>query len=196
MRVGVVEQRPWTTYARGGAAGGLEAALVAELARELGARVEWVRGGESALLELLHLRELDLVIGGLTDQTPWKQHVALTKPFYTDTIVVAAPLGVMRLKELKGQAVAVRAGDPAAGYVRRKGGVPVAVPELAQATGLVAAPTWQLMSLGFAPVGVTLHESRHVIAAPPGENEWLMRIERMIRERKAAIPVLLRTARP
>ena len=67
-----------------------------------------------------------------------------------------------------------------AAYVRKKGGVPHPVAELGQAPGLVAAPTWQLSSLALGPSGITLHETHHIIAATPGENAWLMRIEQSI----------------
>jgi polar amino acid transport system substrate-binding protein len=197
MRVGVFEHRPWTTLPANGGAGGLEGALVAELARELGARIEWVRATESQLLQALKMRQLDIVIGGLTSDSPWAQYVAFTKPFYTDTIVVGAPPGTRRLERLDGQTVFVHAREPAtAAYVREKGGVPTAVAELGQAPGLVAAPTWQLSSLALGPSGITLHEAHHVIAAAPGENAWLMRIEQSIAERKRIVGMILRTARP
>jgi polar amino acid transport system substrate-binding protein len=197
MRVGVFERRPWTTLPANGGAGGLEGALVAELARELGARIEWVRATESQLLEALKMRDLDIVIGGLTDDSPWAQHVAFTRPFYTDTIVVGAPPGTRRLKTLDGQTVFFDAREPVIGaYVRKKGGVPRAVTELARAPGLVAAPTWQLSSLALGPAGITLHEARHVIAATPGENAWLMRIEQSLALRKGIVGMVLRTSRP
>jgi len=197
MRVGVFERRPWTTLPTKGGAGGLEGALVAELARELGAKIEWVRATESQLLEALKMRELDLVIGGLTADSPWAQHVAFTKPFYTDTIVVGAPPGTRRLEKLDGQSVSFHAREPViGGYVRKKGGVPRPVPELGQAQGLLAAPTWQLPSLAVGPAGITLHETHHVIAATPGENAWLMRIEQSIATRKRFVGMILRTSRP
>lgn len=196
MRVGVVEHRPWTTLPPGGGAGGIEGALVAELARELGARIEWVRATESQLLEALQERELDLVIGGLTDATPWKQHVALTKPFYTDTIVVGTP-GVQPLRALQGRRVAVAASDAVtAAYVRKKGGVPQLVADLGHAVGLVAAPTWRLARLGFGYAGIRLREAHHVMAVPPGENAWLLRVEQSISVRKPVIASILRTSSP
>jgi polar amino acid transport system substrate-binding protein len=196
MRVGVAEHRPWTTLPAGGGAGGIEGALVAELARELGARIEWVRATESQLLEALRERELDLVIGGLTDDTPWKQYVALTKPFYTDTIVVGTP-GIQPLRALGGRRVAVAASDAVtAAYVRKKGGVPQVVADLSRAVGLVAAPTWRLPRLGFGHTGIKLREAHHVIALPPGENAWLLRVEQSIAVRKPAIASILRTWSP
>jgi polar amino acid transport system substrate-binding protein len=196
MRVGVVEHWPWTTLPAGGGAGGIEGALVAELARELGARIEWVRATESQLLEALRERELDLVIGGLTDATPWKQYVALTKPFYTDTIVVGTP-GIQPLRALRGRRVAVAASDAVtAAYVRKKGGVPQLVADLSHAVGLVAAPTWRLPRFGFGDAGIRLREAHHVMAVPPGENAWLLRVEQSIAVRKPAIAPILRTSSP
>jgi hypothetical protein len=63
---------------------GSEPQLVAELARQLNARVTFVSGSETRLLESLHRRELDLVAGGFTDDSPWKGQVAFTKPYRKD----------------------------------------------------------------------------------------------------------------
>jgi hypothetical protein len=87
MRVGMVVDTPWVTDS-GEGAGGIERTIVDDLARALGAKVEWRRGPAEKLLETLHERDLDLVIGGFTTKSPWKQQVALTKPYYTDTTVV------------------------------------------------------------------------------------------------------------
>jgi polar amino acid transport system substrate-binding protein len=85
LRVGVSEHPPWTTL-HDQRVEGIEPRLVAELARGLGARPVWRRGAESELLEALHKRELDIVVGGLTDDSPWKGQVALTRPHFTDTL--------------------------------------------------------------------------------------------------------------
>jgi polar amino acid transport system substrate-binding protein len=85
LRVGVSEHPPWTTF-RDDRVDGIEPRLVADLARGLGARPVWRRGAESELLEALGRRELDIVVGGLTDASPWKGQVALTRPHFTDTL--------------------------------------------------------------------------------------------------------------
>lgn len=196
MWVGVVEHRPWTTLPSGGGAGGIEGALVADVARDLRARIEWVRGPESQLLHALELGELDVVIGGLTDANPWRRRVAFTQPFYTDTIVVGGVPRPLPLRQLRGQTVAVLPGDPAAVYVRRKGGVPRTVPNLGMSPGLVAAPTWLLPTFGFQPTGITLYEARHVIAVAPRDGAWLEAVERSLAKRRPLIAEVLRTARP
>lgn len=196
MRVGVVEHPPWTNLPPRGGPWGIEGALVAELARDVRARIEWVRAPESRLLRALELGELDVVIGGLTADNPWQRRVAFTSPIYTDTIVVGGPERPAPLRDLRGQAVAVLPGDPAAAYVRRKGGIPRTTADLAHSPGLVAAPTWQLPSLAAYPTGVTLYEARHVIALAPGDNSWRKAVDGSLAKRKAAIPEVLRTMRP
>ncbi|MDB4879480.1 MAG: ABC-type transporter, periplasmic subunit family 3 [Gemmatimonadetes bacterium] len=82
MRVGIAVNPPWTTDSAG-AHGGVEPALVRELAHELKATVEWTSGGEGVLLPRLHTRDLDLVIGGLDAATPWAGKVGITRPYHT-----------------------------------------------------------------------------------------------------------------
>ena len=43
---------------------------VEQFAHELGAKVEWVDGSEAELISALEVRELDLVVGGLTADRP------------------------------------------------------------------------------------------------------------------------------
>lgn len=85
LRVGLSDHPPWVTT-RDERMDGVELRLVADLARGLGARPVWRRGAESELLHALHRRELDIVAGGLTDDSPWKGQVALTRPHFTDTV--------------------------------------------------------------------------------------------------------------
>ena len=80
MRVGIVEHPPWAHASDSGVAG-VEPALAADLARQLHARPEWRRGAESELLQALHERKLDVVVGGLTSDSPWKRKVAFTRPY-------------------------------------------------------------------------------------------------------------------
>jgi ABC-type amino acid transport substrate-binding protein len=80
VRVGVVEHPPWAVASARGVSG-VEPTLVADLARQLHARPAWRLGAESELLEALHDRKLDIVVGGLTSDSPWKSEVALTRPY-------------------------------------------------------------------------------------------------------------------
>lgn len=111
MRVGVTENRPWT-YFENNRPAGIEVELIERFAEELNSQIHWMRGSESELLEALRQRELDVVIGGLTDSTPWSKELGLTEPYLT---------------------------------VRGK---------------------------------------KHVMAVPPGENRWLLELDRFLQQQK------------
>jgi polar amino acid transport system substrate-binding protein len=198
IRVGVVVDTPWVTDSAG-AVGGIEAALVNEIARGVNARPRWVRGSESALMEALRERELDLVIGGLTAKVPWSKEVAFTRPYYIDTLMLGAPPGTTVPDELRHTPVWVKEGAGAAGFVQKRGGVPRPVGDLHRAGGgndLVAAPAWQLASLRRVPAGKPLNQQPRVLAAAPGENGWLMHVDTVLKNRKDRIPALLRGVWP
>jgi polar amino acid transport system substrate-binding protein len=101
LRVGVSPNPPWTDISAAGEPSGTEVDLVREFAGTLRAQIEWVVGGEQALIAALERGELELVIGGLTSDTPWTEKAAITKP-YAEThdsegkrkkLVMAAPMG-------------------------------------------------------------------------------------------------------
>jgi polar amino acid transport system substrate-binding protein len=195
VRVGVVVDTPWVTDSVG--AGGIEGRMIRELARELGARIEWVSGKQSDLLETLHHREIDAVVGGLTAASPWAREVALTLPFYTDTVAVSPPAGSGALSTLEGITVGVEAGDPIAGVIRAKGGEPVLHVALDTVHSAIAAPTWKLDGLHrSADRNMILAQNPHVIAVSPGENAWMMRVEKVLLRHRDSVGRMLRAARP
>jgi polar amino acid transport system substrate-binding protein len=81
LRVGVSPNPPWTEVRGDAEPTGTEVGLVKEFAASLPAKVSWTVGGEEALIKRLEIGELDLVIGGLTADTPWEEHAAITKPY-------------------------------------------------------------------------------------------------------------------
>ncbi len=96
LRVGASENGEWVKFSAGSSGRsdtaptsprrdedvqGTEAELVRGFAARLGAEIEWVSGTEHVLAEELKHRELDLVIGGLNDKTPWAQHGGLTRAY-------------------------------------------------------------------------------------------------------------------
>jgi polar amino acid transport system substrate-binding protein len=199
VRVGVVIDTPWVTDSTGGegAAGGIEGALVQGIARDLGARVRWVRGTDESLLAALHERELDMVIGGLTTESPWRAKLAFTKPYYTDTVIVAGAPGAPPPTTLDGLRVAVLDADPVVASVRGEGGVPVPVADLATAREAIAAPTWRLAQFGrTGNPAIVLARREHVLALAPGENAWLVHVERWLRAHESRVPAMLRKSSP
>jgi polar amino acid transport system substrate-binding protein len=191
LKAGLIQNPPWVVT--DGLVGGVEVELVRRLAGQLGARVDWTTGSEADLLMALRDCDLDLVVGGLTSKDPWKKRVAFTRQFYTDSVVVSAPTG-SDPAELRGTPVAVEAGTPVIHYLRKKGAVPLVTKDLSTARGAVAAESWQLARLGRPSSGLLLLQAQHVVAVPPGENQWLMRVETFLEHAKDTVPTLLRSA--
>lgn len=77
LRAGVSPNEPWTVVDDGEPAG-LEVELVEDFAATLDAEVEWTVGGEEALVGDLDLGELDVVVGGLSEASPWTDKASLT----------------------------------------------------------------------------------------------------------------------
>ena len=97
---------------------------------------------------------------------------------------------------LKGDSVAVEAGDPAAADLRKKGATPISVAKLAGVQGLVAALAWQLSRLGRPPSGILLRTDGRSMALGPGENAWLSWLERWLYGRQQSVPAILRSLSP
>ncbi len=190
VRVGLVENPPWVIHGSGGP-DGAEVRLVRRLAESLGAAPDWYWGGEQQHMEALRHFELDLVIGGLDAATPWAKTVGLTRPYFTERISVAVPPGVPLPDSLKALSVAGSAGEEAAAYLRKKDARPVRVADLTHVSGPAAGPEWQLRKLGMTLTGFHLLEKKHVIAAPPGENGWLKRIQEFLAAHQGEVPTLL-----
>jgi polar amino acid transport system substrate-binding protein len=191
LRVGLVEHPPWVVRTEGEPTGA-EVELVRRFAAELNATPEWHWGGEQRHMEALERFELDLVVGGVTDQTPWSKYVGLTGPYFEETYAVGFPASAAPGKELKGLSVAVREGDPVAYYLAEEDAVPVRVADLTQAGGgPVAAPVWELERMGLVPSGGELHSEKHVMAVPPGENGFLKRLEEFLARERPRVRELL-----
>jgi ABC-type amino acid transport substrate-binding protein len=92
----------------GGEVTGTEATLVEEFAASHDADVEWTISGEEQLVGHLERGELDLVVGAITDETPWVDRAGTTRA-YTGipgsggiALVMLVPLGENRfLSELE-----------------------------------------------------------------------------------------------
>jgi polar amino acid transport system substrate-binding protein len=190
MRVGATSSHPWTRW-EGGRPAGVEVALVERFAASLRAEVEWVEGSEAELVAALEARELDLVVGGLTKESPWEEKAALTRAYVTTRLLVGVPSDREVPPDLEGVRVAVEGADGTAGRVRAAGGVPVTTDDLARADGPVAAEEWELAGLGLRPTPHELEQEEHVMAAPLGENAWLVHLERFLLAHGREVPALL-----
>ena len=192
LRAGITASAPWTTL-EGGRPGGVEVELVERFAGELGARVEWVDGSEADLVAALEMREVDLVVGGLTADTPWQARAAITRSYATTRVVVAVPSSQPVPEDIAGLRVAVEDGTEEAGILEDKtDAIAVRVPDVAEVTGsAVAIEEWRLADLDLRDTGVHLSRSKHVMATPMGENAFLVRLERFLIAHQGEVPALL-----
>lgn len=99
LRVGVVHDPPWAAV-DGPEPSGSEVDLVLDYAATIDAEVEWYPGGEERLVRELEHGRIDLLIGGLTQDTPWVERVGVTRPYVAEDTpdgtlhhVIAVPLG-------------------------------------------------------------------------------------------------------
>jgi len=86
----------------GDSVSGPEVELVEGFAETVNARVEWTVGGEEHLVWQLGEGDLDLIVGGITDQTPWVDSAGVTRSYPSipgaegRNIVMLVPLGENR----------------------------------------------------------------------------------------------------
>ena len=192
MRVGVTASDPWVDLADPDDPQGVEPELVRRFAASLNAEIAWIDGSEEELIGALKEGQLDLVVGGLTKKTPWKKEAALTWPYLKTRLLVGAPPGASLPDDLEDVDVAFERGAEAGGLLERKTEArPVAVDKLDAARGAVAADEWLLDDLGLRATAVELSKHDHVMAAPLGENAWLVALERFLLQREAEIRALL-----
>jgi ABC-type amino acid transport substrate-binding protein len=178
MRVGIVAAEPWTSVSPEGPSGA-EVDLLRRLASELDAAIKWTEGSEEELLTALQQRELDAVIGGLTEDNPWSGAVAFTRPYDTTRVLVGVPPGSALPEDLDGLRVRAREGTDVPGLVEEAGGIAVRVPGLGPGAP-AAGPDFELGSLGLALTDLELRTTRHVMALPAGENAWIVHVERFL----------------
>jgi polar amino acid transport system substrate-binding protein len=135
--------------------------------------------------------ELDLVAGGLSDESPWSSDVGLTRYFYEEEFDVGIPPGAHALNDLDGQQIAV-ADLRLSGLLREQGAEPIHVSGGEASEGRpFAAAKWELAKYGLIPTDHKLHGDRHVIAVAPGENHLVMRLEEFLASRFEDIPIRL-----
>lgn len=85
LRVGVTENAPWVELRNSAVPSGTEPALILEFAERLESKIEWSVGSEAHLMDALDRGDLDVVLGGFLDDTPWSELGAVTRPYAETT---------------------------------------------------------------------------------------------------------------
>lgn len=92
LHAGASPREGWVGIVGDGPPTGREVEMVTAYAEHLGAEVEWTVTGEEELVELLDEGELDVAVGGFTEDNAWVDGVGLTRP-YAGTHVVMVRMG-------------------------------------------------------------------------------------------------------
>jgi polar amino acid transport system substrate-binding protein len=90
----------------------------------------------------------------------------------------------------------VERDSPAAGLLRAAGAIPVEVDDLTAAGGPAAVDDWLLDDLDLQATDEVVEEREHVLAAPLGENAWLVQLEEFLHDQERRIAELLDEAGP
>lgn len=103
LEVGVTPNPPFTEIddADDEEPSGTEVTLVESFAASIDAELSWTVGSEEDLVRQLEEGDLDLVIGGITERTPWAAHAAPTRAYAqalqpdgsTTGVVMLTPMG-------------------------------------------------------------------------------------------------------
>jgi membrane-bound lytic murein transglycosylase MltF len=89
LRVGIVNNPPFTTYHEG-IASGSEVEILEEFAEKEGLKVHYVYGSESTLIKQLEDYDLHLIIGGFDKKTEWKKKAGLTTRYNDKNVFLIA----------------------------------------------------------------------------------------------------------
>ena len=193
MRVGVTEADPWVLLEGDQAVGGVEVELARRFARDVGARIEWVPGSEESLVDATKEGQVDLIIGGLTNESRWEKDVALTRPYVETRTLVGIPSGGSYPDDFAGVPVAVELGSEEEGLLEQRTDARVVpVTDLASRGSRPAAvPHYLLDDLSLTGSDTELDKAKHVMAVKLGENAFMVRLERFLLEREDEIARLL-----
>jgi ABC-type amino acid transport substrate-binding protein len=99
LRAGVSPDGEWVQV-DGEEPQGREPDAIRAFADSLDADVEWTVGSEEALVRELENGGLDLIAGGITDQTPWTDKAGVTRPYAEATAKDGSTLKVVMLVPL------------------------------------------------------------------------------------------------
>lgn len=81
LRVGATHHEPWVEIVSDDDPSGTEPEALEDFAERLDADIRWSTGNEESLVAALERGDLDVVVGGFTEATPWSERAATTVPY-------------------------------------------------------------------------------------------------------------------
>lgn len=177
LHAGVVHAPPWVSAATGPPSGP-EAELLRRIAADLDATIEWHAGPPDQVLKLLEERLLAVAIGGFEKKSPYAKKAAATR-HYGETEWWIVGDGAPVPGRLEGREVRIEHGD-AALQVKKADAKPV-LPGEGSAAKLLAVPVLPGERAPSAGDAYFLGRTQHVFLAPPGENAWLVELDKALK---------------
>lgn len=178
LRAGYTERPPWVLLENGKLAG-IEPRLIEAFASSQGARVEWVSGSESSLVEALHAGQIAILVGGFLSDTRWTSRAALSRSYAAAELLVAdfgASLDQIG-SHLAGAVIAYRPGRPDFAALIADRGAKAQASEDWRARVSVA---YDFELTRGARRGASLRNEKHVMLATQGESGFLFELDRFL----------------
>lgn len=177
LNIGLSENPPWVINSAQGPAG-LEVEIVRALAEDMNATINWHWDSEGNLLAALSHYQLDLVIGGLTQDSNVSALATPTKAYYQSHYSVGVPEGTPLPSNLEDVEVAVPVVNHIARALKKEGVIPHPSPDLGAQNEAAANPAWWLRAHDYQVGDWEIATDHHVMALPKGENAWMLAVQR------------------
>lgn len=175
LRAGITEAPPYVIFNDGGEPAGIEVEIIKEFAKQLNARIEWTKGSESTILELLKERELDICAGGFSSKSVWKKHVHFATPHDTLVYTWGVPSGAIP-DEIEDNEVHVKKGTIAGALAAKNGANTQYKDDFSGDEPIIVAPAEELQKMGYLISEETMKEEMISFAIQKGENAFLERL--------------------
>ncbi|RUR57299.1 transporter substrate-binding domain-containing protein [Vreelandella populi] len=177
LNIGLSENPPWVINTDQGPAG-LEVEIIRALAENMDATINWHWDSEGNLLAALSHYQLDLVIGGLTQDSNVSALATPTRAYYQSQYRVGVPEGTSLPSNLEDVEVAAPVVNHIAQALKKEGAIPHPTSDLGKHNEAVANPSWWLKAYGYQVGDWEIATDHHVMALPKGENAWMLAVQR------------------
>ncbi|KTD23070.1 substrate-binding periplasmic protein [Legionella londiniensis] len=177
LRVGAIYNPPWV----GKNESGIEPILLKQFAKELNAHPKFFYLPESLAMKALIEGQVDVVIGGITADTPWEKKIGLTRPYYKEIYYIGRPE-----KLSKKHLVAISPANWIQKYLNIDNYNIIETVSPFSTGFAVAAPRWELENHHYQLM-TKLHKVNHVIVIPRGENQFLITLEKYLKNQEKQI---------
>lgn len=183
LRVAVIQSPPWVNY-QGSIVSGIEVEIISQFAASIKVYPVWKPLSEQMAVIALKKHQVDLIIGGLTDQDPWQKYFTMTRPYFTAEYYIGLPKDHAAIRLPKNQNIAVKTNSFLIPYIMEKDFKVLESADPFTTQLPVAAEKNYLIYKAFKAY-IKLCRFSHVIVVPLGENYLLKKLESFLKHNSA-----------